>query len=184
MINCLNKWKNKIRIKRCGIHKAEEKDIDFVIEQIVEGAKKRHFIEAILIPDEQNKYRNMLLGLVNGYPATSLSAKEVETKWGQLWMYGNNKDGNIGFFLIMEKYEGSGFDEIELLMASIKKESQGFGHGTNLINFFKTLCQKQTTLYARCYFASESMCKILLRAGFVKTNTTPEGTRELEYKKI
>jgi len=183
MNNFLRNWKNRRKLQRSGLKAAAPEDIDFVMEQIVEGAKEGHYEKSILDPEYQANYRAMFLGLMKGQGTATVGERGIERKSGSLWIYGNNDEGNIGFFFVSEKYEGSGENEMELLMAGIKKGLQKTGHGSNMIGSFLALCSGSATLYARCYPASEAMYKVLVKAGFVKINTKPGGTRELELKR-
>ncbi|WP_027150219.1 hypothetical protein [Methylobacter tundripaludum] len=183
MNNLLNNWINRRKLQRCVLKAATLEDIDFVMEQIVDGTKEGHYLDSILDPEHQANYRAMFIGLMKGQGTATMGERGIERKSGSLWIYGNNDEGNIGFFFISEKYEGSGEKEIELLMAGIKKRLQRVGHGSNMIGYFLALCPKNATLYARCYPASEAMYITLVNAGFVKINTKPGGTRELELKR-
>jgi hypothetical protein len=183
MKNFFRNWITRNKLHRCGIKAAAPEDINFVMEQIIEGAKEGHYKDSILNPEQQINYRTMFLSLMNRQGTATLSERGLERKSGSLWIYGNNKEGNIGFFFASEKYEGSGENEIELLMAGIKKEFQKAGHGSNMIDFFIALCPNNATLYARCLLASESMYMALVKKGFVNINTKPSGTRELELKR-
>lgn len=183
MNNFLRNWKNKRKLQRCGLKAAAPEDIEFVMEQIVDGVKEGHYEDSILDPEHQANYRAMFLGLMKGQGTATLGERGIERKSGSLWIYGNNDEGNIGFFFASEKYEGSGENEIELLMAGIKNGFQRAGHGSNMIDYFFALCPKNVTLYARCYPASEAMYIVLVKKGFVKINTKPGGTRELEFKR-
>lgn len=183
MSNFLKNWKNRRELKRSGVRVALADDIDFVLEQTIVGAENGHYAQHLLESEHQARYRTMLSALINGQGTVTRGERGDERKNGRLWIYTNDSLGNIGYFSASEKSEGSGENEIELLMAGIKSEHQGKGHGTKMINMFLSLCSAETTLYARCYPASKTMYSLLLNIGFKKINTKPGGTRELELKK-
>ena len=183
MSNFLKNWKNKRELKSSGVRVALAEDIDFVLRQIIAGAESGHYGEHILEGEHQANYRAMFHGLINGQGTATLGERGVERKSGSLWIYGNNRFGDIGFFFASEKNEGSGEDEIELLMAGIESKHQGKGHGTNMIRIFLSICPVEATLYARCYPASKVMYSLLLNIGFKKINTKSGGTRELQFNK-
>jgi len=162
---------------------AVPQDIDFVMAQIVEGAKDGHYDPSILDPAQQSSYKKMLNNLLQGIGTATMTERGIERKSGSLWIYGNKYQGNIGFFFISEKHEGSGEKEIELLMAGVKKQFRGIGHGSNMVCLFLALCPTTSILYARCYPASKAMYAALISSGFVEINTKLSGIRELELKR-
>ncbi len=175
-------FNRKNNLNQYIFRKAHKSDVDFVVEQLIYGAKHNHYLKVLLDPYHQKTYRTMFLRLLEGQGTKSLNDDgSIEMKSGSLWIYSNKKIGNVGYVFLSEKYEGSGENEIELLMAGIKSEYQGMGHGYNLIKCVISLCSNETTLYARCYQASKGMYHILKKLGFVTTNTRSSGTRELEY---
>jgi ribosomal protein S18 acetylase RimI-like enzyme len=183
MNKLLNKWKNRLILRRSGCRLAAPKDIDFVMEQIVEGAKGGHYDESMLDTEHQSNFKGMLNNLLQGIGTPTMTERGVERKSGSLWIYGNKYQGNIGFFFISEKHEGSGEKEIELLMAGIKDQFRGIGHGSNMVDLFLALCPETAILYARCFSKSKAMYAALIGAGFVEINIKPGGTRELEFKR-
>lgn len=182
ILNAIRRWKNKRHLKSFGIRHATEDDLDFVMSQLVIGAKNGHYSSHLRDVIAQRQQRLAFSNLLKGIGTTRIGERGPEKLSGSLWIYGNRTVGNIGYLYVSEKYEGSGENEIELTMVGIVEQHQNKGHGKHLVNIFSSLIPPSSTLYARCYPKSESMYQVLLRTGFELINVKPRGTRELERK--
>ena len=175
-------WLKKNKLSHYGIRPAEFDDISFVMEGLISGSEAGHFTPTLMELKHQKIQKIMFENLLKGIGTPTFTGEEIVKKSGVLWVYGNDRVGNIGFIFLQEKYQGSGNSDIEILMAGISQEYRKKGHGFNMINCLLQAISNSTSLYARCYKESEGMFQLLQKVGFVTINTKPSGTHELELK--
>ena len=156
-------------------------DLDFIMKEIVEGAKNNHFQPFILETKNQKLFREMFVNLIQGKVFKRSGEKGVEKLAGMLWIYESHTQSQIGYLFVAEKYQGSLDKEIEILMTGISKKFQKQGFGKHMIETFMQICPEYTTLFARCFPTSETMFQLFLKCGFKTINTKSDGTHELQF---
>ncbi len=181
MFRSIKSWLNKRRLLRYALRKAVEADIDFVMDQIISGAKEGHFIRRLAEKSEQENLRRSLSGVITLNVLTVLSERGVEKIKSKLWIYGAREDDSVGFLLVSQKQMGS--DVVELYQTSVRKSHRSGGHGKRIVQLFIMLAAPDAVLYARCYKQSDAMFHILIEHGFQHVGTTANETRELHLVK-
>lgn len=175
-------WKAKRNLLSYQLRLATVADLDFVMNEVVDGAKNGHYASTLLNPEEQKGLYEQLKNVVHYSHMGRISQRGVEYIFAQLWIYGSSKDNQVGFCLLSEKLPGSVESEMELYKIGVRKDLRGLGHGRRIAELFVTKMPKTVKLYARCYKCSEVMFMLLKEVGFDHVNTTLGGTRELEKR--
>lgn len=158
-------------------------DVDFIMELTIDDAKNGHLNKEVLYPSNIANHRQMLINLINGIGSVILTGTgKREQRNAAVYVCKHATYGNIGFIHIIERYEGSGDDEIEALSVSIKKEYRGLGYGRKIIEWFINETPRTANLYARCLVNSEIMCNLLLNKGFSVLSESQSGTKTFELK--
>ena len=164
-----------------GLREAQNDDLDFVMNEIIEGTKKGHYIESILDPLQQIAMRDMLSNVIENRCLVRFSNLGEEEIFASLFIYGSSKDDRVGYLLVSEKSHLC--SDLEIYQAGIKETHLGKGHGTNLIDKFMHISPKDRNVFSRCYPASKEMFNILIKHGFKHTSTSYSGIRELQLNK-
>lgn len=172
-------WKARRNLLSYRLRLATVADLDFVMNEVVDGAKNGHYARTLLNLEEQQGLYEQLKNVVHYSLMGRISQRGVEHIFAQLWIYGSSRDNQVGFCLLSEKLPGSVESEVELYKVGVRKDRRGFGHGRRIAELFVTQMPKTVNLYARCYQSSEAMFVLLKEVGFDHTNTTPGGIREL-----
>ena len=174
-------WLRARRPKRYGMRPATASDLDFILQEILEGAKAGHYRDTLLQPEQFNGWRTQLSHVIKFSHLLRYADQRdtLEQIMAKLWVYGAAGDDQIGFMLVAERFPGTANTELELYQAGIRKDRRGEGHGRNLVKQFIGCAEPAVDLYARCLRPSNAMVHLLVEAGFEIIGTTPQQTREL-----
>jgi ribosomal protein S18 acetylase RimI-like enzyme len=151
------------------------------MREIVDGTKNNHFQPFLRATKNQKLFREMFENLIHGKVFKRSGEKGVEQLAGMLWIYESHSQSQIGYLFVAEKHQGSLDKEIEILMTGISETFQKQGYGKHMIETFIQICPAYTTLFVRCFPASETMFQLLLNCGFKTIRTKSDGSRELQY---
>lgn len=177
--NRLSTWLSRRRLRRYGLRPATEHDLDFIMEEVVEGAKKGHYAASLLDREQAKGFRAQLRNIIQNSVMVRWSDRGVEEIAAQLWIYGCDSDDQVGYLLVSEKIAGSIASDIEMYKAGVRADRRAEGHGRRIVQLFAALSPKSVNLYARCLPSSESMFHLLKEVGFIHFNTTAGGIRKL-----
>lgn len=173
-------FKKKYLNRLCKVCSATLNDVEFVVDLIAQDAKKGHYSELALRDDELKNYRLMFTNLINSIGTPVMGENGVEYKKGSLWIY-LSKNEKIGFFYLVEKYQGSGEKDLEISMFSIAQKHRGKGHGEIMIKKILSMCSNTATLFARCFKNSTTMCYLLEKYNFKTVKIRESGLKEFQY---
>jgi hypothetical protein len=176
----IRNWLHRRRLRRYALRSATERDLDFIMEEVIEGAKHEHYAPSLLDPAQARAFRDQLTNVIRHTVMLRGTDRGPEQIRAWLYVYGCNGDDQVGYLLISEKRPGSLGTDIELYEVGIRKDRRSEGHGRRIIQLFVAASPPSAKLYARCYPQSETMFKLLLALGFSHIRTMPLGTRELE----
>jgi hypothetical protein len=176
-------WLNRCRLRRYGLRPATENDLDFIMEEVREGARLGHYAAPLLEPDQSIAFRVQLRNTIRNSTMIRWSDRGVEEIGARLWVYGRNRDNQVGYLLVSEKVAGSFTTDIELYKAGVKANRRAEGHGRRIVQLFVAFSPTNVKLYARCLSSSEVMFQLLKEVGFTHFNTTAGGTKELQLCK-
>ncbi|MBA6289979.1 GNAT family N-acetyltransferase [Colwellia sp. MB3u-4] len=152
-----NLFKKKAKEPQFTIRHGVQKDIDFVVKQIVEDSKYGYFargMPAKLIIDNQNAMLNASI---------KRQFLQMQTDYGLshhhssiFVIFESCENELIGFALVLCDVESE--DKLsEILVAGIRPEMRGNGYGKVFIKMLVSDLIKQTPLKARCYKESTIM---------------------------
>jgi predicted GNAT family acetyltransferase len=162
---------------------AEESDLKFILVEVFEGARHGHYNPGVLIPAGARGLLVALKSVIQGGTIpqdTEYGTREYRR--AELRVYGCNTDDQVGYLLITEKEPGTWDTDIEIYKIGVPENRRGEGHGRRMVELIIAREVVGKTLHARCYPASNIMCKLLQESGFLIVNTKPSGTRELELQ--
>ena len=178
--NRFRAWQSRRRLRRYGLRPATEQDLDFIMEEVVEGAKRGHYAASLLDPDQARGFRDQLRNVIRNSVMVRWSDRGAEEIGAKLWVYGCDRDDQVGYLLVSEKVADSFATDIELYKAGVRADRRTEGHGRRIVQLFAAFSPKSVKLYARCFPPSEGMFQLLKEVGFTHFNTTAGGTRELQ----
>lgn len=173
-------WLHRRRLRRYALRPATERDLDFIMGEVIEGAKHGHYAPSLLEPEQAQGFRDQLRNVICHSAMLRGTDRGPEQIRAQLWVYGRNGDDQVGYLLVSEKLPGSLSTDIELYKAGVRKDRRTEGHGRRIVLLFVAFSPPRAKLYARCFPPSETMFKLLQEVGFSHINTMRFGTRELE----
>lgn len=178
-------WLAHRRLCHYDLRPATECDLDFVMDEIIDGAKGKHYSSLFLDPVQAQEFRDDLINVIRfswmERRTNDRRPERIKVKlYAQLYIYGSQNDDPVGYLLVAEKAPGSLAHEVELLQVGVRKERHIQGHGRRVVQLFVALIPPSVKLYARCLPSSKGMFLLLQKIGFSNFNTTPLGTRELE----
>lgn len=173
-------WFHRRRLRRYALRLATERDLNFIMEEVIEGAKLGHYAASLLEPEQASEFRNQLRNVIRHTAMLRGTDRGPEQIRAWLWVYGRDGDDHVGYLLVSEKLPGSLATDIELYKAGVRKDRRIEGHGRRVVQLFVAFSSPTVKLYARCLPASDTMFKLLQEVGFSHVNTMRFGTRELE----
>lgn len=177
-------WLARRRMRRYELRPATECDLDFIMTEVIEGAKDGHYAFTLLDPMQAQGFRDQLINAIHfSEMERVMDDRRLERIKAQLYIYGSKNDDPVGYLLVAEKAPGSLAHEVELYQVGVRKERRRQGHGRRVVQLFIALIPPSVKLYARCLPASQSMFHLLQGIGFSHCNTTLLGTMELELCK-
>lgn len=172
-------WLDRRRLRRYGLRPATENDLDFIMAEVIDGARNGHYASSLLDPEQERGFREQLRNVIKFSAMVRWSDRGVEQIAARIWIYGSPRDDQVGYLLSSERLPGSLESEIELYKAGVRKDRLGLGHGRRIAQLFVAFTPPTVNLYARCFLPSQAMFLLLQEVGFSHFNTTPGGTREL-----
>jgi len=113
-------WLNRRRLRRYGLRPATEHDLNFIMEEVVEGAKRGHYAASLLEPDQARRFRDQLRNVIFNSVMVRWSDRGVEETGAKLWVYGCDRDDQVGYLLVSEKLADSFATDIELYKAGVR----------------------------------------------------------------
>lgn len=173
-------WLARRRLRRYGLRLATVDDLNFIMAEVIDGARDGHYDNSLLDPDHGRGFREQLENVIKYSEMVRWSSRGAEQITAQLWVYGSQADDQVGYLLASEKLPGSYDSKVELYLTGVRKTRRGLGHGRRIAQLFVAFTPPTVNLYARCFTPSQAMFLLLQGVGFSHTNTTPGGTRELE----
>ena len=180
ILDGIRMWLKRRRLTCYGLRPAAECDLDFIMEEIVDGAKNGHYAASLLDPRQINGLREQFERVINSSTMVRATDRGIEKIHAELFVYCSKKDDQVGYVFVSEKYPGSINEEVELYKAGVKESHRGEGHGRRIVELFVSCSHPSVKLYARCFQSSAIMFLLLQEFGFSHFNTMPYGTRELE----
>ena len=102
-------WLGSRKLRRYGLRPATESDLDFVMEEVVEGAKQGHYAASLLEPAQAHAFRDQLRNIIrHSAMIRGTDRGVVEQIIARLWIYGCENDGAckefcVNGFLIFNK---------------------------------------------------------------------------------
>lgn len=146
------------RLRRYSLRLATERDLDFIVTEVIDGARNGHFASSLLIQKEERGLREQLRNVIV-YSAMLRSPRPgvVDEIRAKLWIYGSPKDDRVGYLLVSERVPGSHESELELYQIGVSKDRRRQGHGRRLAQLFIACCPLTVKLYARCFRSSQVM---------------------------
>lgn len=176
----IHNWLHLRRLRRYALRRATERDLDFIMEEVIEGAKLGHYAASLLEPAQASEFRNQLRNVIRHTAMARGTDRGPEQIRAWLWVYGHDCDDQVGYLLVSEKLPGSLATDIELYKAGVRKGRRIEGHGRRIVQLFVAFSSPTVNLYARCLPPSDTMFKLLQEVGFSHINTMRFGTRELQ----
>lgn len=176
-------WRARRRLRRYGLRPATQRDLDFIMTEVIDGAKRGHFASSLLDPTQAQGFRDQLKNVIEFSAMVRGTERGVEQIQAKLWVYGTRNDDQVGYLLVAEKIPGSFSQELELYQVGVRKERRREGHGRRIVQLFVGFTPPSLRLYARCFHPSQTMLLLLQEIGFTQVNTMPFGTRELELSR-
>ncbi len=178
-------WRRQRRLRHYGLRKAAETDLDFIMDELVEGARHGHFNSHLVKPADAAEYRAELTRVIHGKGMRgAIEQPGGGQEWisipANLWVYGCPADDRVGFLLVVANSFDQETTGIELHMAGVRTSRRGEGHGRRLLALFVAHGASDMKLLARCKRASDRMCWLLKEAGFVLIHTDEYGTGQFE----
>jgi len=182
VIKYFQSWLARRRLLNYDLRRATENDLDFIMNEIIDGARNGHYASTLLDSEEQKGLYGQLINVINFSAMERNSHRGVEKIEARLWVYGSSTDDQVGYVLASEKFPGSK-RELELYQVGVRKDRLKLGHGRRIVQLFLAAMPATANLYARCFHPSQAMFFLLKEVGFSHTNTTRGGTRELELSR-
>lgn len=164
--------------------KAQPSDLDFIVAEIIEGAKHGHFLDRYLTPEGEEGLRKGLQILIQHERWLCGPSYAPEYYDATLFVYCCvTTNEPVGFLVFKSKdplkdEPRTSDADLELYMGGILKEHRRNGHGRGMIELAIRMSVGRK-LYARCYHESATMRRILEKAGFEILPTTLSGIDEL-----
>jgi hypothetical protein len=177
----LRRWLKARKLKHYGVRLAKLSDLDFILQEVLEGAKAGHYRDTLLQPEQLKGWREQLGNVINSSHLVRYADQRnsLELLMAKLLVYGAANDDQVGFMLMAERFPGTANVELELYQAGVRSSRRGEGHGQNLVKQFANFGESGVSLYARCLRPSGTMLNLLLSEGFEVISISPKGTREL-----
>lgn len=177
-------WLARRQLHRYKLRPATECDLDFIMTEVIDGAKHGYYAFSLLDPMQAQGFRDQLWNTIHFLAMErETDDRRAERIKAQLYIYGSKNDDPVGYLLVAEKAPGSLAHEVELYQVGVRKDRRRQGHGRRVVQLFIALIPPSVKLYARCSSPSQAMFLLLQEIGFSHFNTMPRGTRELELCK-
>jgi ribosomal protein S18 acetylase RimI-like enzyme len=175
-------WMRRCRLRAYDFRPAREADLDFIMAEVLEGAKRGHYHIGLLEPEGAYGLRFALQCVIqDGIMPRDPDHGLREFCLAKLLVYRcMTTDEQVGYLLVSEKYPGTFNTDLEIYNIGVRENRRGEGHGRRMVELIVARMSAGRKLYARCYLASNIMCQLLQDASFLIITTKPSGTRELE----
>jgi ribosomal protein S18 acetylase RimI-like enzyme len=174
------------RLRDYDFRSAREDDLDFVLGELIKGAENGHYSPVFLTAAGADGLRLALQVVIQDgmMPRDPDNGGTREFLAAKLLVYSCMTTGErVGYALLAEKHPGTFTADLEIYSIGVADNHRRQGYGRRMVELIVMHVSIGRTLYARCYPASEIMCKLLQESGFLIFNTKPSGTRELELKR-
>lgn len=148
------------------VHRATDKDQNFICSHILAASRKGHFA---IDPDNREMVTSMKQEIFS-----IINKKQLLNGLGTFTFVFYNKSTRVGFTIITESPVNDGGFEIHAMLVLPEYQHQGFGSFMLDTVLGRMLSDK---VYARCSPQSEAMINMLHKRGFIEISTN-----ELNYK--
>jgi ribosomal protein S18 acetylase RimI-like enzyme len=112
--------------------------LDFILDEVHQGAKEGHYRDTLLLPEQLRGWRKQLNDVIKFSRLERYADRrfELEVIRAKLWVYGRTSDDRVGYMLVSERFPGTADSEVELYQVGVRKDRRGHGHGQHLVELF------------------------------------------------
>ena len=102
----VRRWLRSRKLRQYGVRAATESDLDFILDEVHQGAKEGHYRDTLLLPEQLRGWRKQLNDVIKFSRLERYADRrfELEVIRAKLWVYGRTSDDRVGYMLVSERF--------------------------------------------------------------------------------